>query len=303
MKEISVIGATSPLGIDLVRLLTVNGYRVQASFRTAERVPELWREHSSITKQHLDLYNQNEAAAFCTQTILWLAHIEQGRFNDREIETNLRVFDAFLNQPNISQVEKIVFVSSGGSVYGEPDELPISENHLLEPLSSYGKAKAAMELRLNEFATNTGIATAIIRPGNIYGFTDPNDDYKGIVAAFLNSIETRTPFTRIHKGKTVRDFIHVDDVNRAIIAAFESDRKHIVWNVATAKGHSIADVIDMIQSKTGLNLPDFVDVENYSSDVSSNILSIDRITGESDWRPQIDLEPGIAATVKARLGL
>lgn len=303
MKEISVIGATSPLGIDLVRLLADDGYRIQASFRLADRVPSFWHEHSTISGEHLDLNYQDELAVFYTKTVVWLAHIEQGRFNDREIETNLRVFDAFLNQPNISQVEKIVFVSSGGSVYGEPDELPISEDHSLEPLSSYGKAKAAMERRLYEFATKTDTAIAIVRPGNIYGFTDPNDDHKGIVAAFLNSIETRTPFTRIHKGKTVRDFIHVDDVNRAIIAAFESDRKHIVWNVATAKGHCIADVIDMIQSKTGLDLPDFVDVENYSSDVSSNILSIDRITGESDWRPQIDLEPGIAATVKARLGL
>ena len=302
MNEISVIGATSPLGIDLVRLLADDGSRVQASFRSAKRVPELWREHSSITNQRLDLNNQGELAVFCTKTIVWLAHIEQGRFNDQEIETNLLAFDTFLSQVDILQVEKIVFVSSGGSVYGEPEELPISEDHSLEPLSSYGKAKIAMEQRLSEFATKTGVSTAIIRPGNIYGFTDPNNDHKGIVAAFLHSIRTGTPFTRIHKGKTVRDFIHVNDVCRAIVAAVESERKNIVWNVATAKGNTVADVIDMIQNQTGLNLPVFIDVDNYSSDVSSNILAIDRITGESDWRPQIDLEDGIPATVRPRLG-
>ena len=301
MNEISVIGATSPLGIDLVRLLADDGYRVQASFRSAERVPDLWREHSSITTQRLDLNDQGELAVFCTKTIVWLAHLEQGRFNDQEIETNLLAFDTFLSQVDILQVEKIVFVSSGGSVYGEPDELPISEDHSLKPLSSYGKAKIAMERRLSEFATKTDTATAIIRPGNIYGFTDPNNDHKGIVAAFLNSIRTGAPFTRIHNGKTVRDFIHVDDVCRAIIAAVENNQRRIVWNVATANGNSIADVIDMIQNQTGLDLPAFIDVENYSSDVSSNILAIDRITAESDWRPQIVLENGIAATVRSRL--
>jgi UDP-glucose 4-epimerase len=302
MNEINVIGATSPLGIDLVRLLADDGYRVRASFRAPERVPELWRYHLSITYEHLDLNDSRELAVFCSKTIVWLAHLGQGRFNDHEVETNLLAFEAFLSEAEVLQVEKIVFVSSGGSVYGEPDELPISEDHPLEPLSSYGKAKAAMERRLHEFATKTGVAAAIIRPGNIYGFTDPNNDHKGIVAAFLNSIQTRTPFTRIHNGKTVRDFIHVDDVSRAIIAAVENKRKHIVWNVATAKGNSIADVIEMIQNQTGLAVPDFIDVENYSSDVNANILAIERITAESDWRPQIDLEEGIAATVKSRLG-
>lgn len=298
MKEISVIGATSSLGINLVSLLTENGYRVFASYRDERRVPGAWRENPSVIPQKLDLTEQTDFTDFCRATVVWLAHLEQGRFNEREAEVNLAPFENFLAQTRNSPTEKFVFISSGGAVYGEPLRLPITEEHARNPLSSYGKAKRALENAVSEFGKKTNLKTAIIRPGNIYGFEDPRRPSKGIIAAFLNAIQSKTPFTLIHKGQTVRDFVHVRDVSRAIFKAVESPRKAIVWNVATGKGTTAAEVLEMVLEKSGFEKPAINDIENFSSDVGANILSIEKIKSESDWTPQITLEEGISRTIE-----
>jgi len=298
MKEISVIGATSSLGINLVSLLAAKGYKVFAAFRTEERVPDEWHENSSIILQKLDLNKQGDFTNVARETVVWLAHLEQGRFNERETEVNLKPFENFLNQTQNSLIEKFVFISSGGSVYGEPQFLPITEEHPRNPLSSYGKAKCAMEDKLSEVSRKSKLKTAIIRPGNIYGFENPDRASKGIIAAFLNAIQTKTPFTLIHKGQTVRDFVHVVDVSHAILAAIESNQKEIVWNVATEKGTTAAEVLEIILEKSGFEKPKINNIENFSSDVGANILSIDRITSESEWVPQVTTEEGISRTIE-----
>jgi UDP-glucose 4-epimerase len=298
MKEIGIIGATSSLGLNLVSLLAEKGYKVFAAFRDEARVPAAWRENPSIVPQKLELGEKTEFAAFRRARVVWLAHLEQGRFNERESQVNLAPFKNFLAPAGNSATEKFVFVSSGGSVYGEPEFLPVTETHPRNPLSSYGNAKRALENALFDAARATNLNTAVIRPGNIYGFENPHRASKGIVAAFLNAIKTRSPFTLIHKGQTVRDFIHVRDVSRAILAAVESPQKEIVWNVATGKGTTAVEVLEMILEKSGFEKPEFKYIENFASDVGANILSIDRITSESVWRPQITLEEGISQTIE-----
>jgi len=298
MKEISVIGATSSLGIGLVGLLAEQGYRVFASYRDESRIPDEWRENPAVVLQKLDLQKETDFKDFCRQNIVWLAHLEQGRFNERETDVNLAPFENFLEQTKRAATEKFVFVSSGGSVYGEPLRLPIDENHPRNPLSSYGKAKRAMENKLLEFSQKTKLQTAIIRPGNIYGFENPHRASKGIIAAFLNAIQSKTPFTLIHKGQTIRDFVHAADVSRAVLAAVESDKKEIVWNVATGKGTTALEVLEMILQKSGFEKPEINEIENFSSDVGANILSIERVISESGWTPQITLEEGISRTIE-----
>lgn len=298
MKEISVIGATSSLGINLVSLLAENGCKVFAAYRAESRIPKEWRENALIIPQKLDLTAQTDFSRFCRDSVVWLAHLEQGRFNERETEVNLAPFEDFLAQTLNSPTEKFVFVSSGGSVYGEPLNLPITEEHPRNPLSSYGRAKRAMEDALSEFGNKTKLKTAILRPGNIYGFENPHRAGKGIIAAFLQAIRDQTPFTLIHKGQTVRDFIHVADVSRAILAAIESRQKEIIWNVANGKGETAAEILESILEKSGFEKPPINDIENFSSDVSRNVLSIRRITNESDWTPQISLEEGISRTIE-----
>lgn len=297
MKDISIIGATSQLGVHLVNRLSASGYRVNATYRSPDRIPETWNDNDLINCVRLDLNGQPDLGALCTDHVVWLAHLDQGRFNEREVETNLEPFERFLKCSADSSVRQITLISSGGSVYGEAQHLPITEDHPRDPLSSYGKAKKAMEDALIPFGKSTQVRIAIVRPGNIYGFESPAKGSKGIVGAFLNSSLTRTPFTLIHEGMTVRDFIHVDDICQAVVCAIESEKKEKIWNAGTGVASRISDVLDLIIQRSGLEKPEFVHQPNYSSDVQSNVLSIERIINESHWKPAISLEDGIDATV------
>lgn len=297
MREFNVIGGTSPLGIDLTRHLINEGGRVRMSCRSKGRVPLYLRECPSVEIGRLDLDPGTDFTPFLSGTVVWLAHLDQGRSNELEVETNIAVFERFLSQATRADVSKIIFVSSGGSVYGEPETLPIREDHPLRPLSSYGKAKAAMERLLIEMTGRSALPTAILRPGNIYGFSDPNRDIKGIVAAFIDALAGEKPFTLIHEGRTVRDFIHVDDVVSAISAAAESREKNVVWNVATGSGNPTIDIIEMISRAAERQARELIRVDNFETDVEQSVLSIARIKSRSDWSPRISLDAGIARTV------
>jgi UDP-glucose 4-epimerase len=298
MKHVSVIGATSPLGVHLVPKLVSDGYPVAASFRSFDLLPTGWNDDPSIKPVKLDLREEGGSDVFSAEIVIWLAHLDAGRDNAREVEANLNAVENFLAHVDASRTRRIVFVSSGGSVYGPQEVVPIKEDQERRPLSSYGKAKMAIEDRLIEFASSTRVDAAILRPGNIYGFESPFRFSKGVTGAFLRSLDAESPFTLIHGGRTTRDFVHVDDVCDAILLAAKSERANVVWNISTGVGHSVTDVLDLILEATGKQMPEIVHRENYDSDVLVSVLSPERMKTEANWTARIDLETGISTTIK-----
>lgn len=294
VNSIGIVGATSGLGVSLVRLLSQFGNNIHVGYRHRDRILEAWRADKSITCHQIDMDAPESLQAVCKETLVWLAHREQGRFNENEVELNLRPFEAALKSAHRFGVRKAILISSGGSVYGEPLTLPISEDHQLVPLSSYGKAKKALEQRLFLYGALSDLDVSVIRPSNIYNTGPLSERSKGVINSFQNSLHNGEPFMLLGEGKSVRDFIHVDDVSRAIVCAIQSARNEIIWNVGTSVGHSIADILGMILSATGRKKPEILHLPSFSTDVSRNVLSIERIRKESGWRPQITIEEGIA---------
>jgi UDP-glucose 4-epimerase len=298
MKHISVIGATSPLGVHLVSKLVGEGFNVTASFRLSDRIPNEWHQVSLISPVCLDLTDAQDSAAFKSDIIVWLAHLNASRDNIFEVDVNLTAFENFLRNVDSSLSKKIIFISSGGSIYGPQNSIPIAEDQERRPISSYGKAKLALENRLLDFGRTNGIKIAILRPGNIYGFESPFRFSKGVVGAFLRSLDNKSSFTLIHGGNTVRDFVYVDDVCEAILLSIQKSEEQIIWNVSTGVGHTINDVLDKILRHTGEPMPKLVQLDNFDSDVLINVLSSERIKRESSWIAKTDLETGVFKTVK-----
>lgn len=293
---ITLVGSTSPLGVSLVPFLTAAGYKVNAVYRNAALLPADWWENKAIEPVEYDLSSPG-ATLPAADAVIWLAHLDAGRYNEREVDMNLAAFEHFLSQIS-SLTEKMIFVSSGGSVYGNSSVLPIPEDHPREPLSTYGQAKKALEDRLMRHGRESGIATAILRPGNIYGFERPDRKTKGVTAAFLRALTDDKPFTIIHRGQTVRDLIYVDDVSRAVICALRSEKRSIVWNVGTGTGTSTSDVLELILELTGRKMPALIDKENFSSDVLNSILDVSSIAQCAGWRAEIPLSDGMRMTVE-----
>ena len=297
MKTVTIVGATSPTGLGVVPAFAAEGWRVLASYRDRAAVPAEWLPEQSVEPTLLDLLSGEVGRAAGAESIVWLAHIDAGRFNEAEVEINREALLRFLGRVDARRTRSFVFVSSGGSVYGHPRSLPIDEDHPREPLSSYGQAKRALEDEVLRFGERSGVRVAVLRPGNIFGFERPDRKCKGVTAAFLNAVDRGLPFTLIHGGRTVRDFVHIDDVCRAIMLAAESDAPAAVWNVGSGIGTSTIDWIEMLRSESGVEMPPLVERENYTSDVLENVLSHRRITEATGWAPSVSVSEGARLTV------
>lgn len=294
-RIIGIVGATSPLGVHLVDFLVEQGYEVRAGYRLHEHVPMAWWSNSSIICVKADLEDQeNMKSAFeVCPVVVWLAHRQQGRNNKREIRLNTIPLDWFCRQIPQLGLQKLVFVSSGGSVYGQPIIVPVPEGHPRNPLSSYGRAKKRMEDILHLHAGQTGVAAAVLRPGNIYGPEYLSQRAKGVIGAFFRSIRNQRPFTLIGGGTVIRDFVHVHDVTRAIVCAIELEQKNIVWNIGWGTGYSVSYILELISTAMVCTKPVVIHRPAFTTDVTTSVLSTHRIIKESGWTPQINIRQGI----------
>lgn len=296
MKKICVIGATSPLGTLLVGRLAEVGHAIKATYRDHASIPEEWKGLPSVEPVELEL-TEGTVTDLSADVIVWLAHIDAGRSNRDEPAVNIRALGRVLETSPRLSMKKLVLISSGGSVYGPASELPIPEDHERMPISSYGLAKRGMEDLVMAFGRAHGAGTAILRPGNIYGFERPGRRTKGVVGAFLKTLAEGEPFTLVHGGRTVRDMIHADDVCETIELAIDSEEREIVWNVGTSVGTSIREVLDLVTRTAGVRMPEMAEIENYDTDVLQNILSTERIREATGWTAGIGLESGISRTL------
>lgn len=189
-------------------------------------------------------------------------------------------------------VRKVVFVSSGGTVYGSPTVIPIPETHATEPECSYGIGKLAIEKYLALFHKLHGLDYVILRPSNPYGARQNPLGSQGIVAVFLGKLREHMPIEIWGDGEIVRDYLHVTDLVEGMCqAAFRSTPSRI-FNLGMGVGHSINDLCRAIEHVLGREL----DVR-YSPrrifDVGSIVLDTTRARRELNWEPRIKLDAGL----------
>ncbi len=299
IRSVGILGATSFLGQSLVRLLLDQGVEVRASYRDAQNVPLDWQLAAGLTCVEFDVKNAATLAAFdACDVIVWLAHRRQGLMGDREVGLNLEPFQTACDRMSTSACSRFILVSSGGAVYGEPEDLPVSEEHRRCPRSPYGWAKLRMEDALWAWGAQSGKATAVLRPGNIYGPETSTGRVKGLINTLIRCMQTRTRFTLVDQGRAVRDYIHVHDVSHALLRAVASEQPKIVWDVGTGVGHTSSAVIRLVHDNLQLPCPPLIHQLARETDVTRNILCNDRILNEAGWRHGITLEYGIASIVQ-----
>jgi UDP-glucose 4-epimerase len=146
----------------------------------------------------------------------------------------LRLFQAMVS----SGVKKIVFASSGGASYGEPVYAPQDEQHPVAPLSPYGCAKLAIDQYLYYFRQIHGIKAVSLRYGNVYGPRQRKDGEAGVVAIFAGALLDGQTARINGTGEQTRDYVFVEDVARANMAASELDLDGI-YNVGTGVETSV----------------------------------------------------------------
>ena len=193
-------------------------------------------------------------------------------------------------------VRRIVFASSGGTVYGIPQRLPITEDHPTQPEVSYGISKLAIEKYLYLYQRLRGLQPVVLRVSNPYGEGQRVETAQGAIAAFTHRALTKQPIQIWGDGTVTRDYLHVRDVGRAFAHALRFSGVG-VFNISSGTGISLNGIVEELENILGRK----VEVEyqaGRSFDVPVNILSNDHARAELDWHPQFPLEEGLRMTVQ-----
>lgn len=225
------------------------------------------------------------------------ASVPQTSYDDpvKDISENLPRFVRLLQFAAERGRARFVFLSSGGTVYGQARSLPITEDHPLEPLSPYGITKLATEKYAAMYGMQLGIPIICLRPGNVYGEGQLPFRGQGFVATAIGSVLEGRPITVFGGSGTVRDYIHVDDTARAVLAALEKGQPGAAYNVGTGRGLNNMQVLDLLQAilPDGIQMPPIQSMPERGFDVRENILDSSRLTADTGWKAELPFEEGL----------
>jgi len=202
---------------------------------------------------------------------------------------------------------KIIFSSSGGTVYGKLKDVPVPESHPLSPITAYGAGKAAAELYLNFYRQLYGLDCRIARLANPYGPGQNISKGQGAVSIFLDRILRKESIKIWGDGETIRDYIFIDDAVNGLLAITEIENPSLTWifNIGSGHGTSLNALITHLQQLVDWQLKvDYLPGRGF--DVPTSVLDISRARAELDWHPHIDLGVGLKRTfdlaVSQRIG-
>jgi len=213
----------------------------------------------------------------------------------QDIENNLTLFISFLEW--VSQkdnISKVVYTSSGGTVYGNNVEIPTLETSSTDPISFYGMSKLTAENYLKLFGKIHNINYTIARISNPYGTSQKLQRGQGLIAMLTEKISHQEPIHIIGKGTMVRDYIYIDDVITALLLCGENDalNKQIV-NIASGRGYSIIEIVKIFEEILDIQIE-----KNYlperKSDVETSILDITKMKSLTGWSPKTSIRTGIS---------
>ncbi len=215
------------------------------------------------------------------------------------------VFDAHVNvlglvrlaqAAMVAGVEKIVFSSTGGAIYGEQDFFPADEHHPCRPVSFYGASKLCGEVYLDTFSRVFGLKWVALRYSNVYGPRQDPHGEAGVVAIFSGRLlHAQRP--RIYgDGLQTRDYVFVTDVARANLMAVESDIQG-VFNIGTGIETNVCELAALMSKIVGFNeKPEHLPAK--AGEQMRSSIDAGKAHREMDWKPEVDLMTGLGKTLE-----
>lgn len=208
-----------------------------------------------------------------------------------DIQTNLIGTVELLRLMQSAGINRLIYLSSGGTVYGNPRISPVTEDMPLNPISSYGAVKVSIENFIHVFSQNTDLSPIILRPSNPFGERQGHKGVQGLISTVLNNMLSNKETVIYGNGETVRDYIYVKDFASLVCNAVRSDKTGI-YNVGSGQGLSVLQVLSAIESVTGSSIRRQYK-QKRAFDVNEIVLDITKATSDFNWRPSISLEEGI----------
>jgi UDP-glucose 4-epimerase len=227
-----------------------------------------------------------------------------------DVSVNIEGFVNILEAAKEFDIKKVIFISSGGAIYGEAEEYPTSEDYPPQPLSPYAIAKAVSEDYLYFYRHQYGLDYTVLRYANIYGPRQIPHGEAGVVAIFMDNLVSGRKSLLFHfpdePDGMIRDYCFVGDVVRANILALERGSGQ-AFNIGTGVETRTRQLYDKIYSlmKSELALPDELSVpesrQARAGDLTRSCLVVEKAAKGLGWHPEHDLEAGLEKTMRWRL--
>lgn len=213
-----------------------------------------------------------------------------------DVETNLIGTLRLLKLASLENVRKVIFLSSGGTVYGIPQTIPLNESHPNNPICSYGITKLAIEKYLYLHHSLYGLNYCILRLSNPYGERQKASGAQGAVAVFLDKALKGETIEIWGDGTVVRDYVYIKDAVSAMIKALEYTGNNKLFNIGSGKGHSLNDILFEIENLLGYKAQRRYS-QSRSLDVQVNILDVECARRDLQWNPACSFRQGLSQTL------
>ncbi len=213
-----------------------------------------------------------------------------------DADVNVRGFLNLLEASVKAGVKRVIFSSTGGAIYGEQEAFPATESHPQRPCSPYGVSKAAGELYLNYYRLQHGLSYAALRYANVYGPRQNPHGEAGVVAIFCERMLNDKPCTIFGDGLQTRDFVFVEDVAKANLAALESDFAGAV-NVGTGVETDVNTLYGQLAKAASLSRP-AVHAEGKPGEQRRSCIDPSLLQKVFGLRPQVGLADGLSRTYR-----
>jgi len=292
--KVLVLGGNGFIGSHVVDQLLAGGHKV----RVFDRSPERYRAPLKQVEYRLGRFDDTFQVAEALQGVDAVCHLISttvpGTSNldpVADVQNNLVNTLHLLEQMRKKSLHRILYLSSGGTVYGNPESSPICEDQPLKPISSYGVVKVAIENYLYMYQQLYGLQPVILRPSNPYGPRQGHAGVQGLIGTLLARALSGETLEIWGDGSIVRDYMHVGDLARLCASALESNSCG-VFNAGSGEGYSINQIISMIRDLTGGKL----DVRYEAArafDVKEVVLDISSAMQQFGWKPAVELSTGI----------
>ncbi len=297
-----VLGGAGFLGSHLTDTLLAAGHEVRVFDRpNVTRAKTLMQSHEAewVEGDFLNKKDLAAALAGCDLVYHLVSTTLPKTSNDNrlyDLETNVAGTLTLLELVKASRPPmKIVFVSSGGTVYGIPREVPIKETHPTDPICAYGIGKLAIEKYLHLYHVLDGIEYRVLRLANPYGEGQRPTSGQGIVTVCLEKVLRGEPIEIWGDGRVVRDYLYVGDAMEAFLKVTFYSGVHRVFNIGSGQGKSVLEVLSAVEAVAGRRLSRRV-LSGRDFDVPANVLDISRAREHLGWKPRTTLHQGLERT-------
>jgi UDP-glucose 4-epimerase len=297
-----ITGATGFIGQTLLRELVSRGERVIAVSRRPRR-DELensvsWRLFPQSAAGWNDILEQvSTVYHFAWSSLPESSNKDPLRDASDNILGTLQLLEAAKKRSNL----RLVFASSGGTVYGILASVPANEQHDTNPRCAYGVSKLAIEKYLTLWHGLWGLDGVALRISNAYGPGQNVERNFGAISTFAARMTAGEPITIYGDGSVIRDYLYIDDLIEAVIAAGAHRGGPRAINVGSGVGHSLNDIVAILSRICARNVKiDYL--AGRDLDIPISVLDVSLAEAVLEWRPRTSFETGIESTVKALAG-